>query len=81
MIKLATRGEDNVMLNSETFARALSDDIKLYNPTNESRKSTHYEDAFGINGENADEVDIENMEKRDFQRVFNFPQLDILADT
>jgi len=84
MIKLATRGEDNVMLNSETFARALSDDIKLYNPTNESRKSTHYEDAFGINGENVDGVDIdsiENMEKRDFQRVFNFPQLDILADT
>merc|ERR1740136_217601 len=84
MIKLATRGEDNVMLNSETFARALSDDIKLYNPTNESRNSTHYEDVFGTDRENVDQVDvdsIENKENRHFQRVFNYPQLDILADT
>merc|ERR1740124_1726572 len=95
------------MLNSETFARALSDDIKLYNPTNESGNSTHYEDVFGTDRdniklynptnesgnsthykhvfgteiENVDRVDIENMENRHFQRVFNYPQLDILADT
>jgi len=124
MIKLATGGEDNAMLTTETFMRALTDDIKLYNTANETRKSTHYQDVFGIarddvNGVDIDSValtddfklyntpnearksthyedaldidgddvngaDIESVEikqEREFQRVFYFPQIDMLADT
>jgi len=82
MIKLAVGEGGNVMLDSETFARALTDDIQLYNVDNESRISTYYEDAFGINHVDKESSESEKLEgKKNFKRVFTFPHIDFLADT
>lgn len=48
MIQHAGGGiEGKVVLNMETFVRALTDDVQKYNPESEERWSTHYEDVFG----------------------------------
>ena len=48
MIRHAGGGvEGKVVLNMETFVRALTYDVEKYNPESENRWSTHYEDVFG----------------------------------
>jgi hypothetical protein len=39
---------EDAVLDAKTFARALTNDVQLYNPQNEFRMSTHFEDAFGL---------------------------------
>lgn len=91
MINAATGGDPNcTMLNPETFARALTDDLHLYDIDAETRVSTNYEDVFGTVADGRSVIlqpnnDEENMQavQRDkkLQTVFSFSPLDFLAGT
>jgi len=96
MIEAAAVGESNPVLDVDTFIRALTHDIKLYDVTNESRFQTHYEDVFGLRTDEK-EKESSNMERNDAEikeydlaktqvnrtvnRMFTFSQIDFLADT
>ena len=96
MIEAAAGGEDDPVLNVETFLRALTYDTKLYDVSNESKFQTHYEDVFGLvtheNDKKAQDDDIEDDTEgrvydlskaagRPVKQIFTFPQIDFLADT
>jgi len=51
MILDVSGGNPNALLDANTFARALTDDVMLYNVDYESRVSTFSEDVFGREGE------------------------------
>lgn len=48
MIQAASDGNENPQLNVDTFLKALTHDIQLYDVTNEYKFQTHYEDVFGL---------------------------------
>lgn len=48
MIEVASGGAADPVLNAETFANALTYDIRLYDTKSENRFQTHYEDVFGL---------------------------------
>ena len=51
MIAMAVGGaEGRAFLDVDSFSRGLASDLKLYDPTKETRFSTHYEDVFGYSG-------------------------------
>jgi len=63
MILAATESgnPDNTSLDENSFARALTADVKLYDVSKETRQSTFYEDVFGVFDEyNADAKDDNN---------------------
>lgn len=77
MIKLASEGIENPVLDKETFQRALTKDILLYNTAWESTISTNYEDVFESKYDET--LTTENVQK--VEHVFTFPQIDFYADT
>ena len=49
MIGMASEGAlGTELLDVSSFTRGLTSDIKLYNPFNETKFTTHYEDVFGM---------------------------------
>jgi len=90
MINAASDGDPNCLLNTETFARALTNDLDLYDVNAETRLSTNFEDIFGMGAEggivkvqkNNDEENSEAVQTgRNVQTVFSFSSLDFLAGT
>ena len=51
MIQIATGGDPDGLLDPDAFARALTNDVGLYDVNAESRVSTHFQDVFGALGE------------------------------
>jgi len=47
MVLNVSGGDENAIFDADTFARALTEDVMLYDIDNESRVSTFYEDVFG----------------------------------
>lgn len=68
MIEIASGGEKDAVLDASAFTRALTSDIKLYDPLNETKFTTHYEDVFGMvtsqNYPEKEEVDDEFKDQR-----------------
>ncbi len=60
MVLDVSGGDPNALLDADGFARALTEDVMLYNVDHESRVSTFYEDVFGREGEKEDSEDSEN---------------------
>mmetsp|Transcript_10121 Transcript_10121/g.14728 ORF Transcript_10121/g.14728 Transcript_10121/m.14728 type:complete len:1032 (-) Transcript_10121:116-3211(-) len=95
MIEIASGGDKNAVLDAAAFTRGLTSDIKLYNPLNETKFTTHYEDVFGMvtlqnvpEEEEADGIEDQKVEvgekaeeARLVPRIYTFPQIDFLADT
>jgi hypothetical protein len=89
MINAATGGIPGALLDGDTFLRALTTDLNLYNVSHESRCSTHFDDV-GL-GDTArrrnlkEEIDEEGMnvvhEEKQVEIVFTCSQLDMLANT
>ena len=48
MIAVAMGDEENAILDTEAFSRALTSDIDEYNEELETKFTTHYEDVFGL---------------------------------
>ncbi len=58
MIQDVTGGDPDGVLDADSFAKALSDDVLLYDVSKETRVSTFYEDVFGT------EVEISQQKKK-----------------
>jgi len=66
MIRDVSGGEGAAVLDADAFARALTQDVMLYNSNHESRVSTFYEDVFGRIGEEDEDEDGEGEQKLTF---------------
>lgn len=85
MVALASGGDPDAVLNEEAFARALTDDVKLYDPNNESKISTRFYDVFGTDTRSNDyrkekdekegKTDVNHVETRN-----TLGQIDFTAD-
>eukprot|EP00547_Thalassionema_nitzschioides_P007157 CAMPEP_0194219644 /NCGR_PEP_ID=MMETSP0156-20130528/26442_1 /TAXON_ID=33649 /ORGANISM="Thalassionema nitzschioides, Strain L26-B" /LENGTH=1198 /DNA_ID=CAMNT_0038949395 /DNA_START=72 /DNA_END=3668 /DNA_ORIENTATION=- len=47
MVALASGGDPDAVLDEKAFARALTEDVKLYDPNSESKISSRFYDVFG----------------------------------
>jgi len=86
MVALASGGDASAVLDEEAFARALTNDVKLYDPENEVKLSTEFSDVFGTNSRNnkirkerdealESDVDINQVDTRQ-----TLSQIDFTAD-
>lgn len=86
MVALASGGDANAVLDEEAFTRALTNDVKLYDPENEIKLSTEFSDVFGTNSRNNEvrkkrdealesDVDINQVDTRK-----TLSQIDFTAD-
>jgi hypothetical protein len=86
MITMASGGDDEAVLDEKAFARALTDDVILYNEKNETKHSTILNDVFpdGVTSKTNVVADEENVEKETnsgtFTTRFSFSQIDFVAD-
>ena len=85
MVAASENHEDDVerspvMLDKHTFARALTNDVRLYNLTNEDSVTTNYDDVFKssqtVDGKSQEDDDIQSI-----KTVWTFPSIDYTADT
>mmetsp|Transcript_3330 Transcript_3330/g.3674 ORF Transcript_3330/g.3674 Transcript_3330/m.3674 type:complete len:928 (-) Transcript_3330:725-3508(-) len=88
MINGASGGNPDVVLDAETFARALTHDITLYNTDNETSASTHFDDVFKAKEPVASSQDNQDTEKKGLDTsavssansTYTFPEIDFMAD-
>ena len=64
MIHDVTGGNPEILFSADSFTRALSHDVMLYNVDHECRLSTFYDDVFGMDG---DDDETENNESDQMQ--------------
>lgn len=93
LIRVASKGKPNPVLDVDTFLQGLTHDIALYDVKNESKFQTHYEDVFGlVTSKGSKDKDAPNTtdaeigirgsgEGRPIKRLFTFPQIDFLTDS
>jgi len=91
MIEMATGGDPHALLDVESFTRALTCDIMLYDCSKEARYSSHYDDVFECNEQDKDKDDDDDVElsassdkddiKKGISRIFTYPQVDLLSET
>ena len=86
MIAIASGGDNKAVLDEKTFARALTDDVKLYKTINETGHITTLNDVFpdGVTRKAIAATDEENVEKAmnpgTVETSFTFSQIDFVAD-
>lgn len=89
MLQLASGGNPDAVLDAESFTRALTNDVSLYNIDNETKLTSHFHDVFGSNNveEQVEEEHTEAKGKdatssaKPANTVFTFPEIDFMADS
>ena len=86
MIEVASSGKPGATLDVAAFARALSTDVQLYNPENETRYTEIITDVFpdGIKNDSEEDDEADGAvgdRKKSIQKVYTLPHMDYTADT
>ena len=86
-------GDDDVILNTDTFIRALTADVDKYDEMNEIKLTTFFQDVFGVDNQSYELVNSQVMkcvddeergstkERVNFNIVFSASAIDTQADT
>ena len=69
-----------MILDKHTFARALTNDVGLYNLENENSVTTNYDDVFK-SSQTVDEKSQKDDDIQPIKTVWTFPSIDYTADT
>jgi len=86
MVAMASGGDPNAVLDEKALTKALTDDVKLYDPNNESKLTTDFYDVFGTDSrsnkfrEAADEKAEHDVDVNQVDTKMTIGQIDFTAD-